>query len=451
MIYASKKLLVERHAGIVKKLADMHARIEAEDRGLTPDEKTQWDALCDESSDLESRIETAQQLETASSGFKDEELEHHDRQMFEDRKRTSADPEQRPLTPLEGSRAFRAWAMGDDASLEDQALARRAGLHGKAVTLQPRFMPNNRRPRTVAEIDALYSGESRGTSPQSVGTVGLGGYTVQDELMRAIDIALLAWGNVRAAATVITTATGGPLPIPTVNDTASVGAVLAENTQVTVGDITFAQLVLNAFKYSSKSVLVSVELMQDSTVNLPAFIGERLGERIARITNQHYTTGAGTTVPFGLTTRAVNSGITTASATAVTWAEMIDTKHSVDVAYRRNASWMMDDVALSWLKKQVESTYRPMWQPDMSAASPGTYDGDPIIVNNDMPTAALSKAILYGDFSKYIVREVAGITVLRLDERYADYHQVGFLAFSRSDGDLLNAAAGPVKYLSMHA
>jgi hypothetical protein len=36
--------------------------------------------------------------------------------------------------------------------------------------------------------------------------------------------------------------------------------------------------------------------------------------------------------------------------------------------------------------------------------------------------------------------------VLRLTERYADYLQVGFLAFSRHDGVLVDAGTHPVAY-----
>jgi HK97 family phage major capsid protein len=55
---------------------------------------------------------------------------------------------------------------------------------------------------------------------------------------------------------------------------------------------------------------------------------------------------------------------------------------------------------------------------------------------------------VFGDLSKYKIREVRDIQVLRLVERYADYHQVGFLAFARYDGDLLNAGTAPVKAFS---
>jgi HK97 family phage major capsid protein len=53
--------------------------------------------------------------------------------------------------------------------------------------------------------------------------------------------------------------------------------------------------------------------------------------------------------------------------------------------------------------------------------------------------------MLYGDFSKYIIRMVRELTVIRLNERYADDGVVGFLGFMRFDGECTNTAA--IKYL----
>jgi HK97 family phage major capsid protein len=60
--------------------------------------------------------------------------------------------------------------------------------------------------------------------------------------------------------------------------------------------------------------------------------------------------------------------------------------------------------------------------------------------------AADAKSVLFGDFSKFVIRDVRGFTLVRLDERYADYHQVGFLAFLRTDSDLLDAGTHPIKH-----
>jgi hypothetical protein len=50
------------------------------------------------------------------------------------------------------------------------------------------------------------------------------------------------------------------------------------------------------------------------------------------------------------------------------------------------------------------------------------------------------KSIGFGDIREaYVIRDVSDFALLRLNERYADYLQVGFLGFQRSDGTLQNA------------
>jgi len=68
------------------------------------------------------------------------------------------------------------------------------------------------------------------------------------------------------------------------------------------------------------------------------------------------------------------------------------------------------------------------------------------VINQDVAAmAANAKSVIFGDLSKYIIRDVLGIQLLRLEERYAEYHQVAWLAYSRHDGDLLNAGTNPIK------
>ena len=66
-----------------------------------------------------------------------------------------------------------------------------------------------------------------------------------------------------------------------------------------------------------------------------------------------------------------------------------------------------------------------------------------------MPTLAPgAKAVLYGDLSKYIVRHMRALTVLRKTEFSIERGQVQYVAFDRLDGNLL-AAGHPVKYLQL--
>ena len=355
--------------------------------------------------------------------------------------------------------ALRGWFIrGSDQPVLDvhRDAAERIGMDLNNRTLILNLA--RRAPRTLADVREMEV-EQRA---QTITTTG-GGYTIPDEAMMALEKALLWYGGMRQAATILRTSTGADLPIPTANDTAQAGVILDINTQVANQDVTFGQLVLKAWKYSSKQVLVPVELMQDSSVNLPAMLGEMLGERIGRIQNTHFTTGAGTTLPFGIVTQATSGNAPAGSVAAgFKYVDFVALEHSVDIAYRRQgAAWMMNDVVVSRTKQLLDTTNRPIWMPYMEAGmstfpagggagSPGTLLGYPVIVNNDMTTATTtgSKAVLFGALQKYLIRDVVGITLLRLDERYADFHQVAFLAFARSDGNLLNAGTGPVKFMS---
>ena len=288
----------------------------------------------------------------------------------------------------------------------------------------------------------------------------LGGhYTVPNEMMRPLEVAMLQYGGMRQVASVIRTSTGASLPIPTLNDTSNSGRLVGQGVTTNEVDTEFLQLTLDAWKYTSDRVPVSWEYLQDNAINFVGRIGAILGERIGRAVNADCTTGDGSSKPNGIVTASTSSGVTTASATAITYDELIDLKHSVDPAYRsQGARFMFNDTTLKLLKKikipqfSGDTAGQPLWRAGMSASEPDTIDGDPYTINQSVaaPTAS-NKAVLYGLLSKYIIRDVQDVTLVRLDERYAELGVVAFLAFSRHDGDLLDAGTHPVKYLTMHS
>lgn len=281
---------------------------------------------------------------------------------------------------------------------------------------------------------------------QSVGSGAGGGYTVPDEAMKPIVDAMKAFGGMRAVSTIVPTATGADLPIPTDNDTGVVGEIITENSTHNDGDMTFGQVVLQSFLYSSKIVKVSRQLLQDSSVDLNGYIGRKLGQRIGRIQNTHFTTGDGSSKPRGVVT-ASTLGKTAAGAAAITYDELVDLMHSVDPAYQDGARWMMNFATLAIVRKLKDSANMPVWAP-MAGGAPDTILGRPYTINQDMPAATTGlKSVLYGDFSNYHIRDAGNVILLRLEERYADALQVGFLAFLRSDGDLIDAGTNPVKHL----
>ncbi|MBE3118847.1 MAG: phage major capsid protein [Candidatus Atribacteria bacterium] len=278
-----------------------------------------------------------------------------------------------------------------------------------------------------------------------------GGDTIPAGFIPNFEIALLAYGGVREAATIIRTATGNALPWPTSNDTSNKGVLLAENSADTEVTITTSAITLNAFKMSSRVVLVSSELLEDSAFNLTSYIGDACGIRIGRICADYYTTGTGSTQPKGIVT-AATLGVTAASATAITFDELYDLEHSVDPAYRvgPGTGWMMHDTVLKAVRKLKNTTTNEyLWQPNVQLGVPQTLLNYPVTVNQSMASsiAASAKTLLFGKLSKFLIRDVASLRLKVLTERYAEYDQVGFIAFFRTDSDLLDAGTHPVKYL----
>lgn len=243
------------------------------------------------------------------------------------------------------------------------------------------------------------------------------------------------------------TATGNDLPIPTVNGSDDVGELIAENTEVDEQDETFSSVIFRSYKFSSKLVRVPFELIEDSAFDIAGWLGRRLGTRLTRSKEQYLTSGTGSSQPQGIVAGAT-LGKTAASATAITYLEILDLKHSVDPAYRFGAQWMFHDSTLLAIKKLLDSDNRPLWKPGISAGDPDLIDGDPYVINQNMDQIATGKkTILYGDCSLFWVRNIGSLRLLRLAERFAEFDQVGFIGFMRMDSHLINAGTNPVKYL----
>lgn len=285
----------------------------------------------------------------------------------------------------------------------------------------------------------------------STTTGGEGGYSVQSDVASTLIEMLKDYGGMRAVAEVFSTEMGNPLSFPTTDGTAETGELIAENTTATAADPTFGTVALNAYKFSSKIVAAPFELLQDSSVDIEAFIGRRLMERIGRVENTYFTTGTGSSQPRGVVTGAsVGKVGTTGQTTTVIYDDLIDLVHSVDPAYRASGrcKFMMNDASLKVIRKLKDSQNRPLFIPgyELNGQMPDTLLGYEVVVNGDVAVmAANAKSILFGDFFQYKIRDVMGGTLFRFtDSAYAKLGQVGFLMWARAGGNLVDTTA--VKY-----
>lgn len=310
------------------------------------------------------------------------------------------------------------------------------------------------------EARAILGGAAPEYRDMGIGTSTLGGFLVPQGFVYDVEQALKWYGDMvnEGVVTMMNTSTGNPMPYPTDNDTSNVGELIGEAQQVTEQDVTIGSITFNAYKYSTKMVKLSLELLQDSAFDLESYLKQKFAVRLGRILNTHFTVGTGTLQPNGVLTASTagptatgsskNTGGAETGGTTIGSIDLSELEHSVDKAYRPGARYMMHDATLKLLKEILDKYGRPLFQPGITVGAPDTLNGYPYSINNDLPVVALnSKSLLFGQFSKYTVRRVRELAIVKLSERYADYGQVAFIGFARYDGQLMDAGTHPVKYL----
>ena len=322
-------------------------------------------------------------------------------------------------------RAFRAYMIGGDEGVTPEA---RQYLRREAID---RRTQDNLPP----ELRALV-----------VGTASAGGVTVPNETRSEVIEALKAFGGMRQAGRIMTTADGQQITMPTLDDTANTGALIGEATAATETNLTFSSVTLNAYKYTTLLMKVSRELLQDSAANIPQIVADNFATRIGRITNTHYTTGDGSNKPQGFIP-AVSVGKTGANTASVSVAELLDLQHSVDPAYRvrrngRFVGWMFSDDTLRAIRGLTGTEGQPLFQASFRAGEPDLILGFPYVVNQDVADmAASAKSIAFGDFWYHVIRDVRALSIMRLNERFAEEDVVGFVGFMRTDSEYVGSQA----------
>lgn len=272
-----------------------------------------------------------------------------------------------------------------------------------------------------------------------------GGFLVPQGFSNELEEQMKFWGGMRRVARILTTATGNQIDWPTYDDTAALATIVGEAAAIPEQDIVFANLTLNAYKYTSGYVDVSWELLQDSFFNFETILAEAFAIRFGRGTNLHFTGGNGTTQPQGITI-ATNNTLNLATAGAISYADVVNLKYSVNKAYREmfNCQFMFNDEIEKFLMLLTTSEGMPLWNMSVRDGAPDTIIGEPYEINNDMSidlTVGASKppVMLYGALEKYLIRDVQPMTMIRLDELKALNGLVTFLAWGRFDGEFISA------------
>lgn len=182
--------------------------------------------------------------------------------------------------------------------------------------------------------------------------------------------------------------------------------------------------------------LISRSLINNSQVDVVAFVVDRMAYDIARFIENTLLNGGGSVE--GLT--GVTNITTAASSTAITADELIETQGSIKDVFQENAIWIMNPATRDALRELKDKMGRYLLQDDISLPFGKSLLGKPIYVSDNMPTMAAGKvAVYYGDMRGLATKFSEDMNIQVLREKYATQHAIGVVGWLEFDSKVEDA------------
>ncbi len=284
----------------------------------------------------------------------------------------------------------------------------RSKYNPKAEEAFTRYISYGEKGVSAAELRMLSTPEFRDGVVEGapmlthVGSYSGLGYFVPTGFRQAIEQATKYYAPLLedGVCSVITTATGQPLPFPVSNDTTQSATIVGEAANVGEDDITANHIVLGAYKLTSGLIKASVELLQDSAFDIDTWLADQFGIRYGRGLENYLTNGSGSSQPTGILTAieqcgvapvisvgsGANDGVGT-SSNSIGSQDFVNLEHGVDPSYRRNARYMLHDLTLAKVQNLLDKYGRPLWTPGMANNAPDMINGYKYTVNQSFPSS----------------------------------------------------------------
>lgn len=200
-------------------------------------------------------------------------------------------------------------------------------------------------------------------------------------------------------------------------------------------------------------------LLDDASVDIAAWLAEEVNIEFAEQEGAAFLGGDGVKQPHGLLrydvvdnaawkwgkVGYVGTGASGAWPASNPADKLLDLIYGLKSGYRNNASFLMNSLLVSDIRKFKDSEGNYLWQPSIQVGQPSTLLGYAVHDDDNMPVkAASSLSVTFGDFKRaYLIVDRVGIRVLR--DPFTNKPYVGFYTTKRVGGGVQNFEA--VKFL----
>jgi len=211
-------------------------------------------------------------------------------------------------------------------------------------------------------------------------------------------------------------------------------AAPTESTPV-VGQVNFA------IEKSGGLVKVSRELLDDSAINLPAFLSQIFQEAQGQFEDVGIISGNGSTQYAGIMSDGDVAFYTMANATSIVGADLLGTYYALGSQFRANGTWLMKSQIAALVNSIAITAAGVHSIPSLTAAPTDFILGRPNVVTDVVSGLGTSitsteKCAIFGDLRQYYIFDRVGFTIRRNDSIFMGNDQVGFFATRRGDGQV---------------
>ena len=279
-----------------------------------------------------------------------------------------------------------------------------------------------------AMLGALRTGFRQVSNVLQEGVDADGGYLVPEEYdSRLIDV-LNEENIMRRLAHVITTSGDHKINIAADKPAA---AWIEEGEELTFGDATFDQILLDAHKLHV-AIKVTEELLYDNAFNLENYIITQFGKALANAEEDAFLNGTGEGQPLGLFAET-GGGTVADTVSEIDSDSIISLVYALKRPYRKNASFIINDATLALVRQLKDNNGAYIWQPSYQAGEPDRLLGYTVHTSAYAPT----DAIAFGDYSYYNIGDRGTRSFKQLLELFAGNGMIGYVAKERVDGKLV--------------
>ena len=205
-----------------------------------------------------------------------------------------------------------------------------------------------------------------------------------------------------------------------------------EGTQAESGKVVIGQITLNGY-LARCLAKISRSLINNTNFDIVGFVEAKMAQAIALFIEGELLHGTDDKIE-GLKGITADMTVTTESASAVTVDEFMDTQDKVIDNYQSNAYWIMNRETRNAIRKLKDKEGQYLLNKDLTAKWGYTLLGKDVYTSDAMDKIGAGKTVaFYGDYSGLAVKVSEEANMQVLNERYAEEHLLGILAFLEMD------------------